>query len=103
MKHRRPSQVQTYGFRPGRSPMLITELLRRLLFISHEWGPPVIIGSLDVATAFDSMDHSLVFHAMCRRGIPPHLAAALVDELRHVVAEAEIPGLTHSEPVAINR
>eukprot|EP00973_Karenia_brevis_P073142 10159766-Karenia_brevis.AAC.1 len=61
---RRPSHVHTYGFRKGRSPMLITELFRQLLFLSHEWGPGIAIGSFDIKIAFDSMDHSIVFDAM---------------------------------------
>ena len=31
----KPSILQTYGFRKGWSPMLIMELVRRLLFFSH--------------------------------------------------------------------
>ena len=42
-RYRKPSIVQTYGFRKGRSPMLITELVRHLLFFSHEGGARVFV------------------------------------------------------------
>lgn len=99
---RLPSRVNTYGFRRGRGPMLITELLRRILFIGHEWGPHLAIGSFDIRTAFDSMDHSIVFKALVGRGVPEHLAAAFIRELIDIRIEVEIPGLAEAEGVEAN-
>lgn len=100
--HRKPSLVQTYGFRKGRGPMLITELVRQLLFLSHEWGPRVFIASCDVKTAFDSMGHALIFRSLLARGIPEQLAVAIVWELCDVQANAEIIGIAAVEGISIN-
>jgi hypothetical protein len=100
---RTPSRVNTYGFRKGRGPMLITELLRRLLFLSHEWGPHVAIGSFDVKTAFDSMDHQLIMEALMARGVPEHLAAAFIRELMDLSIDVEIPGFADAKGIRGNR
>ena len=73
--------------------MHVTELLGRLLNISHEWGPHIAIGSFDIKIAFDLMDHEISFDASIFGGVPAHLAAALVLELRHLRAEALIEGV----------
>ena len=73
--------------------MLITELFRQLLIVSHEWRPTVVIGSFDIRTAFDSMDHELIFKALTGRGVAEHLAAAFIRELWDLQVEAEIPGM----------
>ena len=66
--------------------MLITELPRQLLIVSHEWRPTVVIGSFDIRTAFDSMDHELIFKALTGRGVAEHL---LVDHVQEKVMMAE--------------
>eukprot|EP00973_Karenia_brevis_P086357 11974497-Karenia_brevis.AAC.1 len=81
----------------------IQELLRRVLFLSHEWGPTAVVGSFDVATAFDSMDHDFMFEAMLGVGIPEHIVAALMRELLHVQADAEIKDITSVEAIGINK
>ena len=101
-RHRRPSKVHTYGFRKGRGPMLITELVRHLLFLSHEWGPRLFIGSYDIRTAFDTMRHQLIFRALVGRGIPEQLAVALVWELCGVSADVSVMGVAEVFGVAIN-
>ena len=101
-RYRKPSIVQTYGFRKGRGPMLITELVRHLLFLSHEWGARVFVGSFDIKTAFDSMKHALMFKSMVARGIPEQMAVALVWELCDVKADVEIFGVTATKDVEIN-
>ena len=102
LKYRKPSNVCTYGFRQGIGPMFITELLRRLLFISHEWGPTIAIGSFDVKTAFDSMDHEVVFGALVARGVPLHIAVALIRELRGLHADVSVPGVAEVVGLPVN-
>ena len=70
---------------------MITELLTRLLFMSHEWGPALAIGSFDVKTAFDFMGHEVFFRALVARGVHGHIATGLVRELRNLQAEVEVP------------
>eukprot|EP00973_Karenia_brevis_P074499 10352163-Karenia_brevis.AAC.1 len=101
-KYRKLSDVQTYGFRKGRGPMLITELVRQLLFLSHDWGTTVFIGSFDIKIAFDSMRHALIFTSLLGRGVPEQLAVAIVRELCDVKADAEIAGVAAVEGIEIN-
>eukprot|EP00973_Karenia_brevis_P031313 4321817-Karenia_brevis.AAC.1 len=82
--------------------MLITELVRQLLFFSHEWGQAVFVGSFDIKTAFDSMRHALIFEALVARGIPQQLAVALVWELCEVKADVEVCGVASADGISIN-
>ena len=72
--------------------MLITEMLRQILFLSHEWGPTVRSGSFDIKTAFEFMDHRIIFNALVSRDVPEHLAAAVLMELMDLQVEVVILG-----------
>ena len=83
--------------------MMITALFRRLLFVSHEWGPPIAIGSFDVKTAFGLMNHEVVYDALRSLGIPGDESVALINELRCLQAEVEVPGVASAAGIGVNK
>eukprot|EP00973_Karenia_brevis_P040796 5647854-Karenia_brevis.AAC.1 len=73
-----------------------------MLFLSHEWGPTIVIGNLDIKTAFDSIDHSILFHALIGRGLQEHLAAAFLRELMDIEIDVEIPAMCEASGIRAN-
>ena len=82
--------------------MLISELVRQILFLSHQWGPAVYVGSYDIKTAFDTMRHHFMFNALLTRGAPESLAVSLVWELCDVKADAFVIGVAEAHGIDFN-
>ena len=83
--------------------MYITDLLRRCLHLSYEWGAPVFIASLDILTAFDLIDYHVLLDALVYRGWPAHFAAAVLQELIGNRARADIPDVATFDNIDVGR
>ena len=88
----RPLTVRTYGFRRGGRCDDLVGIARQCVFIASRWNRPLVVGSADIATAFDSMKHQLISNALLCRGAHPYLVRAVLRELHSIQARIEIPG-----------
>lgn len=91
------SRAHIYGFRTGCSTALVTELLRQCLHLSAQWGKNVYIFSLDVQTAFDDMQHEVIFQSLLSRGVHAELVYALAQEYTDLRARVTV---SDSDPSA---
>ena len=88
----KPTPVCSYGFKAGLCCDNVTSILRPVLILAFRWGCKLLIGSLDVAIAFDSMDHELLVKGLLGRGLHPESVACLLRELSGMHADITIPG-----------
>ena len=86
----RPSHLHVYGFRSGSCTGLVTELIRQALHLAVQWGKPVYVMSLDIATAFDDMLHGKIAEALCSRGVHPKLVYAILLEYLDLRARVKL-------------
>eukprot|EP00973_Karenia_brevis_P077259 10732218-Karenia_brevis.AAC.1 len=79
-----------YGFRKGCSTRLVTEALRQSLHLAVTWDRALYIISLDIATAFDDMQHDQITDSLLSLGIHPLLVHALLREYCQLKARVKI-------------
>ena len=94
------SRVATFGFRPGFSCDDISAIIRQIIFLAYRWGLPLVIGTADIATAFDAMQHESVQRALLERGAHPHLVRAFLQEVTGFSCCISLPGAGLSEEFA---
>ena len=70
----------------------LVAILRQALFLAARWGRKILVGALDVAIAFDSIDHSSLTEALLKQGVHPQLVLCLMRELSHMEASISLPG-----------
>ena len=95
--------VHTYGFKAGKCTDDVIALVRQLLFLVDAWGFELHCAVQDVLTAFDSMDHDLMFAALRQRGVRPGRVAANARELTVLQAVISLTGAGDSEPPPFTR
>ena len=93
----RDTLVCTYGFKPGRSCDDISSVVRQALFLADRWGLPLILGTADIATAFDCMTHESMTKCLLRRGVHPQLVRAILREVSGMSGNIFLPGAGLSE------
>ena len=104
MQHSLPdSLVCTYGFKIGRSCDDISAVVRQTLFLADRWGLPPVVGTADIATAFDCMTHSSICKCLLRRGMHPQLVRAILREVSGMSGKVFLPGAGLSEPCPFQR
>ena len=91
------STVGTMCFRQGYSCEDIAAIVRQTLFIAYRWGLPLILGSADIATAFDTMEHETLGQSLLGRGAHPDLARALLREVSCMTCRVNFPCAGQSE------
>ena len=87
-----------YGFRPDRSCSDALFSLRLLCERAWDKQQTLFLGMLDLTKAFDSVDRSLAWQILLRRGAPTKLVALIRD--LHTGHSAVIRGEVDSRPVA---
>ena len=95
-----PTRVKAYGFRHWHGTTDLTSLLHEVLVKSSMFPRPVLIASLDIRIAFDSMCHSLVDQACQSRGLDLSSRIAVLRQISLKRARMIIPsaGCTASFP-----
>jgi hypothetical protein len=88
----RPAVLCSFGFKPGLCCDDLVSILRQVLFLASRWGKRVVLGSLDVAVAFDSIDHDMLCTALLKRGLHPQQVCCLLRELSGMMAQISIAG-----------
>ena len=87
-----PAEACLYGFRPGCAVSDVLQLLRQLVHHGGTWdGSSLVLGSLDIATAFDLLSHTLVREALSGFGVHPAVTLVLLQELMQCSAQLEVP------------
>jgi hypothetical protein len=76
-----PLSISATGFRRGMQPMNITETARLLLQRSSAWRADFCILKCDIRKAFDSLQHDVIVSCLQKRGAPPLLTHAFLNEL----------------------
>ena len=85
--------VATYGFRSGYSCDDITSIMRQTICFSHHWGVYLVVGTLDIAVAFDSVDRQVMADILSRRGLHPNLVRAIMREVSFMKCNISLPGV----------
>ena len=88
----RTSSVGTLGFRHGFSCDDIAAIIMQTLFIAYRWGRPLVLGTADIATAFDTMEHASMQKALLGRGAHPDLVRAILREVSFMSGRISIQG-----------
>ena len=95
--------VETLGFRPGYRCGDIVAIVRQTLFVAYRWGLPLVLGSADVGTAFDTMEHEHMQDALLGRSLHPQLVQALMREISSLSCRIEITGAGQSDTFSLER
>ena len=85
------SLVRTLGFKAGFCSDDLVATMRQCFYLAR-CGIPLIVAALDVATAFDAMDHGLLGGALVTRGVHPGLVRCLLRELSGFCGATELAG-----------
>ena len=97
-----PVHVNVVGFQPGRSCREIVAIVSHLCHLARTWSDvSLIVGSLDVATAFDCMRHPLVGKALSRYGAKPTEVLAILQELAHCTTSLIVPSAGSTAEVSV--
>ena len=86
-----PRHVCNYGFKAGLNCIDIVCVLRQVLFLAHRWNLPAFVAALDVATAFDSIDHGVMGDLLARAGVHAEHACCLLREVSGISASLSVP------------
>ena len=81
-----------FGFQGKCSCDDVTAVLRQVLFLASRWNLNMILGSLDVEFAFDSMQHDCMALAMKETGVNPVMIRNLVREMSFMRCSMKLPG-----------
>ena len=101
-KELRPLPSQLLGFRPGRQCMDAVATLVELLRKADEWGKPLVMVSLDVDAAFDSVSAEVLADCLAERGARPASVAAALRE--HVGLRCSpVLACAEGDPVELKR
>ena len=94
------SPVHSYGFKIGFRTEDIGQLIKELLVNHDRWRdhPSLFVGSQDLATAFDKMQHAVVAHSLKRRGISNGTIARILQELYDLQGILTVPGAGDTKP-----
>ena len=92
------NEVLSVGFKHGRSCDDIVAVLRQTIFLAFRWGCSLLLGALDVAIAFDKIDHAVLAKSLQARGLHPQQVAVLLRELTGIEASLSILGADSSDP-----
>ena len=84
--------VCSLGFKRDMRCDDIVAVLRQTLFLAFWWGHTLYVGSLDIETAFDCIDHGELATALASCGIHAELVSCLKRELTGLKANISIPG-----------
>ena len=96
-EHRLASAVHVYGFRPGCSCALISELIRTTVHKASAFGMTCYIMSADIKRAFQGITHEWAQRAMIRFRVPAQLRIVLLEELTGLRCSAALPGTNPSQ------
>ena len=89
--------VATFGFCANHCCDDVTALLRQIIFLVSRWSLSLVIGALDVETAFDSMHHGSLEKSFIIRGCHPSLVRALLQEVSFMRCRMSLSGMLSSE------
>ena len=65
------------GFRPQRSTVDMTFVVRRLQELARKKGTPLYLCFIDLTRAYDSVDRTLLWDVLARFGVPPRMFAVI--------------------------
>ena len=93
----RPSSVATFGFKTGFNCDDVISILMETIAVAHQWGLNLVIGTLDIQIAFDSIKHECLANALIQRGLHPTMVRALLREVSHMTCRITLPGTDPSD------
>ena len=67
-------------------------IVRQVLFLASRWGRSLLVGALDVAIAFDSIDHGKLSNALLQRRLHHEQVRCLLRELTGMMANSSSAG-----------
>ena len=89
--------VATFGFRRDASCDDVISVLGQTIRIAHQWGLTLFIGTLDVATAFDKINHHHLARILTARRMHPNLVRAILREISFMRCNITLPGASPSD------
>jgi hypothetical protein len=92
-----------FGFRKGYQCLHVLHRVEAMLLKAAEWGVPVLVARLDVASAFDNMAYDRLAGAMENAGMTPKEVFIVLREVMATTAFVRLGGMTDSEPVRLER
>ena len=92
-----------FGFRKGYQCLDVLHRVEAILLKAAEWGIPVVVARLDVASAFDSIAYDRLARAMERAGMTPKEVFVIMREVSNTKAYVRVAGQTSSEPEVLEK